>query len=50
MTKNLLLALSLLAGCQERAGPTISAEQKTAVADTLRTMITSAYDLTKPGT
>lgn len=49
MTKNLLLALSLLAGCQERAGPTISAEQKTAIADTLRTMITSAYDLTKPG-
>ena len=49
MTKNLLLALSLLVGCQERAGPTISVEQKTAIADTLRTMITSAYDLTKPG-
>ena len=40
---------ALLAGCASRAEEPLSAAERAAVADSLRTMIVSAYDLTRPG-
>jgi ketosteroid isomerase-like protein len=39
----------LLDACSSRAEPPMSATERSAIADTLRTMVVSAYDLTKPG-
>src|SRR5688500_19126884 len=46
----LLSALGvLLSGCSTRDDTPPSTAERSAVADTLRSMIVSAYDLTKPG-
>ena len=46
----LLSALGVfLAGCTTRDDTPLSTAERSAVADTLRSMIVSAYDLTKPG-
>jgi hypothetical protein len=46
----LLAALpALLAGCTSRGDAPLSAGERAAIADTLRSMIVSAYDLTTPG-
>ena len=39
----------LLVGCTRRGDGTLTTAERTAVADTLRSMIVSAYDLSKPG-
>ena len=43
MKKTLLLALTLLSACMARDPAAVSNEQRSAIADTLRTMITTAY-------
>ena len=43
------LALSAAAACGRDERQSMSASQRSAIADTLRTKITSAYDLSKPG-
>ena len=47
----LLLAAfpALLAGCTSRGDAPLSTAERTAIADTLRSMIVSAYDLKEPG-
>ena len=44
-----MLALSAVAACARGDRQSMSASQRSAIADTLRTMITSAYDLSTPG-
>ena len=44
-----VLAVLIVAGCTSRTAAPPSAAERAAIADTLRAMITSAYDLTKPG-
>jgi hypothetical protein len=44
-----LLCLAALASCAPASGATMSDAQRTAIADTLETLIRSAYDLKKPG-
>ena len=44
----LIATLGLITACASAERP-MSAEQRTAVSDSLRTMITKAYDLTRPG-
>jgi len=44
-----LAGLLLLGGCTRRADAPLSTAERSAIADTLRAMIVSAYDLTKPG-
>jgi hypothetical protein len=39
----------LLGACAPRAEAPLSAAERAAIADTLRTMVVSAYDLTRPG-
>ena len=39
----------LLGACGSRSDAPLSDRERTAIADTLRTMIVSAYDITKPG-
>jgi ketosteroid isomerase-like protein len=39
----------MLGACSARTDPPLNAAERTAIADTLRTMIVSAYDLSKPG-
>src|SRR4029079_11047102 len=41
--------LLLLGACSGRTEAPLSDRERSAIADTLRTMIVSAYDLTKPG-
>ena len=41
--------LGALASCRPADGSTVTATQRTAIADTLQTLIRSAYDLSKPG-
>jgi ketosteroid isomerase-like protein len=43
------LGLYALASCTPAERPAMTPTQKTAIADTLRSLIVSAYDLTKPG-
>jgi ketosteroid isomerase-like protein len=45
----LALALSTLGACGRAAGGDVSAAQRTAIADTLRTLIVDAYDMSRPG-
>jgi ketosteroid isomerase-like protein len=44
-----LICLTALASCAPASGATMSDAQRTAIADTLETLIRSAYDLKKPG-
>ena len=44
-----LLSLAVLASCAPARGTPLSDAQRAAIADTLQTMIRSAYDLSKPG-
>jgi ketosteroid isomerase-like protein len=44
-----LLALLAAAACGRAEGAPVTDAQRTAIADTLRTLIVSAYDLTRPG-
>ena len=44
-----LAALGALAGCTTRGEAPLTAVERAAIADTLRSLIVSAYDLTKPG-
>src|SRR5689334_395371 len=44
-----LLCLTALASCTPARGATLTDAQRAAIADTLQTMIRSAYDLSKPG-
>jgi ketosteroid isomerase-like protein len=45
----LVIGAILLGACGSRTETPMTEAERTAIADTLRTMITSAYDLTKPG-
>ena len=45
----LLAGTLLLGACGGRTDAPLSDRERSAIADTLRTMIVSAYDLTKPG-
>ena len=45
----LALVLSAVASCGRAAGGDVSAAQRTAIADTLRTLIVNAYDMSRPG-
>jgi ketosteroid isomerase-like protein len=44
-----LLCLAAVASCAPSSGATMSDAQRTAIADTLQTLIRSAYDLKQPG-
>lgn len=44
-----LVTIALLSACASGDPPAMTTQQRDAVADTLRTMITAAYDLTAPG-
>jgi ketosteroid isomerase-like protein len=44
-----LLGLCSLVSCASADGPTLTGAQRTAIADTLRSLIVTAYDLSKPG-
>lgn len=44
-----LLIVSMLAGCARSADAPLSTAEKQAIADTLRGLVVSAYDITKPG-
>ena len=43
------LSLSVLAACGPSERPAMSAAQRDAIADTIRTLIVNAYDLARPG-
>jgi ketosteroid isomerase-like protein len=43
------LCLAALASCAPAEGSTLTGAQRAAIADTLQTMIRSAYDLSRPG-
>jgi ketosteroid isomerase-like protein len=47
----LVLAVGLcgILSCAPTAGPAVTGAQRAAIADTLRTLLVSAYDLSKPG-
>jgi ketosteroid isomerase-like protein len=45
----LLLSLAAVAGCRHSNGSRVSASQRAAISDTLRVLIVSAYDLSRPG-
>src|SRR4051812_44091386 len=45
----LVVALGTLAACASTDGATMSATQRTAIADSLKTLLRNAYDLKKPG-
>jgi ketosteroid isomerase-like protein len=44
-----MVSLLAVAACGRADGSPVTAAQRTAIADTLRTLIVSAYDLTRPG-
>ena len=44
-----VVGMLMLGACSARTETPLTAAERTAIADTLRTMIVSAYDLTKPG-
>jgi ketosteroid isomerase-like protein len=45
----LLLSLAAVAGCRYSNAGRVSASQRAAISDTLRALIVSAYDLSRPG-
>jgi len=48
-TLSIALAIAALVSCGRSDQPAMSDARRAAIADTLKTMIVSAYDLTKPG-
>ncbi|MDB4916183.1 MAG: hypothetical protein JWM95_3827 [Gemmatimonadetes bacterium] len=49
MKRSLLLAFPLLIGCAPSDGPGLTETRRTAIADTLTSLVTAAYDLSRPG-